>query len=201
MKRLAIVSAVLCLLALGQVVQAADLQTGWYAKIQSIDVFIPGDPIWLGPQLVASGYFYQTPPGQYGLFQVDGGTPNRDNQRYVYVNEDAYGIGLNDSLALPLSFGLTQGTQIAFLSIAWATNYDPAQMQLQLWQNHSNGSSEMLWSQKQGGVKGNSENAAFNTILDGTYYFKVSVVPEPSSATCLVAAFGCLLGALRLRRA
>jgi len=202
MKKTSVISAVLLLLTLAQVGQAADLQAGWYAKISGVQVYVPGTsgfPDYGNPQLLTDGYFYSTPPGQYGPFQVDGGTPQRDYRRNVSVLANAYGVGSVESLVIPLWTGLAIGDRIAFLEVAWATNYDSSQMRLQLWRTAFGGADELVWAQSLSGQRGGSDGVAYDTVVGGAYYFKVDVVPEPSSIACLAAALASTFAAMKRR--
>jgi hypothetical protein len=74
-------------------------------------------------------------------------------------------------------------------------------MYLQLWRHRYSEPDTLVWDQKLSGIAAGSEDVAYNTTYEGQYYFKVNIVPEPSTALCLVAALGCLLGTLKRRRA
>jgi len=190
MKKLSVISAVLLLLTLPQVGHAADLQAGWYAKINSLYAFTKGSG---GPPVLNEGEFYQTPPGDYGPFRVSDlvGTTHVNFARFVSIPTAASGVGSEQSLTMPVTIaGLAQGTAVQYLEIAWATNYDATQTFLGLYDAHSDGTAECLWTQKASGIQGSGGLfLAYNTTFDGYYYFAVNVVPEPSGAVCVL--FGC----------
>ena len=177
MKKAVVFLVVLLLLIVPVIGQAADLQAGWYANIYTVDVYTYN---YQGmPQLTTGGYFYSTPPGQYGPYNVWGGNPQVDFERDVSVPSNALNVGGDQSLVLPLTIPLSNGTRIAYLSFAWQTDYDGSQMYLDLWRTRANGSAEQIWTQRQSGLQFNTTHVAFDATLDGPYYFKVNVVPEP----------------------
>lgn len=193
MKKVILTIAVVSLLALAQVCWAADLQAGWYSNIRSVNIFV-NTPY--GPDLLGQAHFYETPPGQYGPFLVTGGAVFPDNERNVSVPEstDAWH---NQSLIMPLHFGLDTGYQISYLEVSWQTNYDPAHMYLDLRRKRSDGTEELLWAQMSAGPVSGVTDVAFNNYIEGPYYFRVNTLPEPSSALALL----CLLPLVRLSKA
>jgi len=197
MKKLSVISAVLLLLILAQVGQAADLQAGWYANVYAVEVYTYG---YQGmPQLTTGAYFYSTPPGQYGPFKVWGGNPQVDFERDVSVPSSALNLGADQSLVLPLTIPLSNGTRIAYLSFAWQTDYDGSQMYIDLWRTRASGATEQVWAQRQSGLQFNTTHVAFDATLDGPYYFKVNVVPEPPTVMPILLGIAGLALARRRR--
>lgn len=199
MKKLAVILAVVSLLVLAQASQAVDLKAGWYANIRGVNIYTYD--IHDQPQLVGGGYFYQTPLGQYGPFVVTDGPYHEAFGRYISVPTDVTNVGPNQNLTVPLMMGLSAGTKIAFLELSWQTNYDPTQMYLDLWHTRQDGTSELLWSQKQPGAHGDADYTAYDTIIEGPFYFRVNVVPEPSCAAGLVFGMLALVPLAKIRRA
>jgi len=199
MNRLNVVLAVIVLLILSHACHAADLQAGWYVKIQGIDLYTY-DPNWQYPNLQTGGYFYDTPSGQYGPFDVNGGTPSRDYRRYIFVLADAYGASSSDSLMLPVSFGTTSGELIAYFSMGVETNYDSACMYLDLWRTRTDGTQELLWTQQSSGSSLWSGHLANDIVAEGPFFFKLNVVPEPSSLIAVVLGFGIVCGRFSRRK-
>jgi hypothetical protein len=171
---------------------AADLQAGWYANILAISTWLYGSE---GYRPGPVGWF--TTQGQYGPFTATGGS--YDTHSYVSVPTTAYGIGSGQSLVLPVSAMYTS-EPVAYVLFTYQTYYDPSQMRLELWRNRSDGSQELMWSQLQQGHQLNSFSVAHDSVYEGPFYFKVSVVPEPSSIVCVLTALGCLSSVARRRR-
>lgn len=189
--------AVLVSLVLAIPAPAANLQAGWYVRVSSVH-------IWQYDQLNSpfirdEGNFYDTPPGQYGPFQVSDGTYHSPIDRWVSVPATV-SAGPGDSLIMPLTFGMTLGEPIAYLSFYWETNYDPSQMRLEFWrQNYYTSVQELLWAQTLSGYRYGGATALTNATYDSQYFVKVAVIPEPSSMIIFSAGLGILL-ALRRRR-
>ena len=199
MRKAVVFPAVLLLLIVPMVGQAADLGAGWYAKIRSVNVYVYD---YQGrPTLIGGGCFYSTPPGQYGPFQVtdlpDGGARTRQ----VLVNAAAHGAESAASLDLPISTGRSDTDPLAFLDIWWETNYDASQMYLELIQRDvQSGAVSVLWTQRQSGSVAHEQNLAYGATAGGLS-LRVVVVPEPSSlAVLLISVSGTALCALRRRR-
>ena len=95
---------------------------------------------------------------------------------------------------------MTIGEPIAWIEMVWATNYDPSQMRLELWRQRYDGSNQLVWAELRTGVQGGAANIHFDQALEGPYYFKVAVIPEPCGATILSFSIGALLVMLRKRR-
>ena len=195
MRKAVVFPAVLLLLIVPVIGHAADLQAGWYVKIQGVNVYTYD---YQGrPQLTAGGYFYSTPTGTSGPFLVT--DPSHFNDaRWVSVPTAAYGVGTAASLTMPLSIALGQGTGIAYLSISCVTNCDPTQIYLGLYRTRYDGTTETLWSQLDD-PHGFSGDVAHDTVVEGPFYFKLNAVPEPSSLVSLILGCGCLTRLLRRR--
>lgn len=125
MKRLSafLLFAFLAVLVLAIPAPAADLQAGWYAKVPTVSIWQYDDQGRLF--LRADGYFYDTPPGQYGPFLVTDGPYHASYWREAHVPTNAYGVGPTASLIMPLSFGMTIGEPIA----PWACHGRPIMIQ------------------------------------------------------------------------
>lgn len=189
--------AFLATLVLAIPAPAATLQEGWYANVAGLWVYQYDQ--WGYPFIRSAGSFYNTPPGQYGPFQVTDGTYHSSGERYVSVPAQV-SAGPSDTLAIPVSFGMTLGEQIAYMQISWGTNYDPSQMRLQLWRQRYDGSDQLVWSELGSGVQGGAEYIHYGNIFEGDYYFEVEVVPEPQAiGYMLLAFFPAMLGLKRRR--
>jgi hypothetical protein len=184
MRTLAVIPVVvIAICALSGIGHAADLQAGWYANIEHVDIWIYQGGV---PVPVDNAYFYQTSPGPHDPFLVTGGSPSRDYRRYVSVPIATPNAQPEQSLVMPLYIGLPQGTRLAYLAATWQTYYSPGQMNLQLWHTTQAGVSTMLWTQSLEGHQGDGISFAYDTALDGYYSFRVAIVPEPSAALVLV---------------
>lgn len=152
--------------------QAGDLQAGWYANIKGLTAFVStsGGPPWM-----TSGYFGGPTPGQYGPFIVSNGGYG-SLERDVLMPIDAPGADVSQSLVLPVSLSVV-GTPIAYLEIAWETNYDPTQMRLEFWRTRLDGLQQLVWYQTRGGPKGGRDDVPYDSTLEGRYFFKVAVAP------------------------
>ena len=199
MKKAVVFLAVLLLLMVVPMVgQAADLQAGWYAKIITVNVY--GYDYQGMPSLIGGGYFYNSPTGQYGPFHVGGPQARIYDERDISVPSSVANVGADQSLVLPLSIGMSVGSQIAYISISWATCYQADSMCLALWRQRSSGTDSLVWQQSLSGTQGNTTHVAYNTVLEGPYYFKVDVVPEPSAFACLAVLTLGLFRIARIRR-
>lgn len=181
MKEIAVFLVVaLLLVALAQSALAADLKSGWYVNINATALYAFVQD-W-GYRPLSWPYFYQTPTGQYGPFTVTDPEPfpSYNTRRYISVQSDAYGIGTEQSLILPLYTGLSGSTQIDYLDISVGTNYDPTQMYVSLYHARTNGTNELVWGNKQLGESGFAGTVWNHSTLDDGYFFKITVVPEPS---------------------
>lgn len=198
MARSLVVSISLLFLVIPLAGQAADLQAGWYANMGVVSLYDmdthSGIPVSAG-----GGYFYSTPPGTYGPFYVWGGNPHTYGERDISVPTTVSGVGADKSLTLPLYFTREQGGSLAFISFSWQTNYDASQMYLDLWQTKADGTSNLLWTQRQSGLRFDTTHVAYNTVIDGDYYFRLNVVSEPSGLVSLLAA-GAGLVCIRRRK-
>ena len=175
--------------------RAADLQAGWYANIVGIEIWLYGPEGGYRPG--PGGSFYTE--GQYGPFLVTNGSYY--GKQYVSVPTNAYGVGPDQTLVLPVSFPGIGGELIAQVLVDWQTNYDPNQMRLELWRERDNGSQELMWTQLQAGVKWGSRGTGYDTYAEGPYYFKINVLPEPTGVASLLLGLGGLSVLMRRRRA
>jgi len=196
MKKLSVISGVLLLLTLAQVGQAADLQAGWYANIDHIYVYVAGQ---YGPDLLGAAQFLTT-PGQYDPFLVTDGAFHRSYTRYASVPANFYGAQPQQSLVLPFDLGLAQGAGIAYLYIASETNYDSHNLDLQVWQRSTDGSLTQLWSQPLSGHIYGVGDFAYDATVNGSYFVKIAIVPEPSSLLSVVMGLLASVACCRRRR-
>lgn len=193
MKAVKLAVAVLILMALAQVGFAADLQAGWYANVYMASIYTYGE---YGPQLCCNGAF-SIPCGDYAPFTVTDEPYQMPDTRSVGVTADVYGVGHDSSLWMPISFGIATGTEIAFVNVSWATNYDPNQMVLEFWREHNDGEWELGWCQPLPGSQVGETQVFFDTAIEGDYAFRVNVVPEPHG---FAAVFVGLAAVSALRR-
>lgn len=196
MKRLSafLLFAFLATLVVAIPAHAADLQAGWYAKAWS-------PYLWQYDQqgnlfIRAEGYFYDTPVGQYGPFSITGS----DIWRNASVLTTAYGVGPDASLIMPLTFGVTLGEPIAYLSLPWETDYDSSQIRLEFWRTRYSGAQELLWAQTQSGSTSGGATVLANAEYEGQFFVKLTVIPEPTSVTIFTAGLAALSAVKRRRR-
>ncbi len=197
MKTLAVPLAIMSLLSLAQASRAADLSAEWYANIQFVSIYVYDSG---APHLLGGGDLSLTPPGSHGPFYVTEGPYELDDARYVSVPV-AVSVKPDQSLVMPLCLGLPVGSRIAYLSMAWQTNYNPSSMYLDLVGVHTDGYEEIIWSQMLPGRRAGSEHIANDSTILGSYYFRVKVVPEPSGLVALAMGSAVLAGSLRRMRA
>jgi hypothetical protein len=187
---------ILLSLALSGSLSAADLQEGWYANTWGVHVYEYDDQ---GRSFLrALGYFYTTPPGQYGPFLVTGGSDDREYKRYVSVPAQAIAEP-SDTLTMRIDFGMTIGESVAWIELPWATNYDSTQMRYSLWRDRYGDAQELVWSQPISGMQNGYVYVGQDTVYEGAYYLKVEVVPEPQAGCSLLVMIPVMLG-LRRRR-
>jgi len=198
MKKISILVVTALLLCFGFAgsARAADLKAGWYSNLISVGVFQ-----YVGGEYVgrASGWFL-TPPGQYGPFQVTNGPYHSDGERDVTVPTDAFGVGPDASLELPMGFGMTIGEPIAYINFSWGTDYDATQMYAELWRHKYGGSTERVWSQQLSGQHGDYTKIWMWGEYEGNFFYRVNVVPEPQSILGVFTGVGMLALAWRRRR-
>jgi len=178
--------------------QAADLQAGWYAKIIAIDVYAYDS--YGRPVVAGNGYFYGSPTGDYGPFHVGGPQTRVYEERDITVPRSVSNAGADQSFILPLSLTLSTGTRLAYISFVWQTYYEASQMYVDLCHTQADGRAEQLWVQPASGLQFDTTHAAFNTVLDGAYYFRVNVVPEPLGVMPVVVGILGLVCAWRKTR-
>lgn len=194
MRRAVVLFAVLCLLAMAAAAHAVTLEQGWYADIDAVEFYIHMDP-YGSPELGGNAYF-SMPPGAYGPFQVTNDGVPVDIARYVSVPYTVSEVGPQQSLVLPINVPLGVGANLAGIRAGLSTNYDPARMYLSFW----HGDRE-LWTRRVGTTQAWAGWVAGEEVLDGNpFYFKVQVVPEPTTLMGLVGSILCLLP-IRRRRA
>jgi hypothetical protein len=159
MKRLSafLLFAFLATLMLAIPALAADLQEGWYAWPMSVDVYA----------------------------DVAGGPYGDTGWRKATVTSNAYGAGPADSLLLPMGFGMTIGERFMYIHVSWATDYDATQMQLELWRNRYGGATERVWAQPLSGTRSGSFDTLYGGEFEGTFFYRVAVIPEPASCLSL----------------
>ena len=186
---------ILLSVALSGSLPAADLQEGWYAGLGGPNVYCDDGTGY--PYLRASGWF-TIPAGRYGPFEVTG--EPYGSWRRVTVPEDAPGVGPDQSLILPVGFGMTVGERILYITFSWRTIYDASQMRAELWRERPGSADELVWSQTLSGDRSGYVETAYNATFDGPFYYKLNIVPEPGSAATMVALLGMGLGAMRWRR-
>ncbi len=195
MSRITVVLAVFVLLVLAQAGQAATLQEGWYVNLWTPAIFIYGE---YGPTLIGDGYFYNTSAGRYDPFQIADPYGNRLKPE-ISVPETTTGVTPQQSLTIPFSTGLTDGTQIAYFSLAGGTMYSPDSMYLGLYRLCDDGTTETLWTQQQAGHTSIAGHVAYDIVAGGQFYFKLNVVPEPSAVLSLAVGCASLLGMMKRR--
>lgn len=199
MKKLSAVLLFVCLATLMLAIRApaVTLEQGWYANVSTVQVFgydDEGRPVGR-----AGGYFYDTPPGQYGPFMVTNGPYHSYSERDVSVPAQV-SAGSADSLTMIPSFGMTIGERIAWVEFAWETDYIAGQMRLELWRTRYSGAQELVWAQQL-----SNHHYSFATVLndsevEGPLFFKVAVIPEPSSFISVITGLAFFVSAWRIRR-
>ena len=188
---------ILLSLALSGPLPAANLQAGWYAWPFGVQVYADDGTGW--PYQRAMGSF-TTNPGTYGAFTLTGGPFGDTGWRKATVTSNVYGLGPGDSLILPMAFGMTIGERFMYIHFSWGTDYDASQMRLELWRNRYGGVTERVWAQELSGVRSGAVDTLYGAEFEGTFFYKIAVVPEPSAAMCLVVFAGLTGFAVRLRR-
>ncbi len=194
MKKITVVLAVLLLLALAQMGQAADLQAGWYVKFGQIALLgaIPQPPYY-----TAIDWNFTVTPGTYGPFEVTTDTAQwAEWPVTISVPTTQTGVAAGTSVYLygqpevPMSFIADR------LDIVYETNYDSSQMIAQLYVQHASGQTDLLWTEPRSGHHWGNVNVLglwqYIQPTD-TLYFKVVAVPEPSQFLALLTPAVCVL--------
>lgn len=178
-----------------QASRAAYLEAGWFVKIYALDGYAFFSDSCL-PTLDAMAIFF-TEPGQYGLFTVSELSGNHG--RYISVEQNI-NAGPDQSLLLPLFISTAY---IEYYEIAWGTNYDSSQMRLEFWHEALNGTQTLVWSQGASGERYELTScilSRYGGVPKGDYFFKVNIVPEPSSIAGLTFALTMFTGFVRKRK-
>ena len=196
MKNSAVVLAVVVLCALAQAGQGADLQAGWYATMYSVQ-FYGYDPQHHYPVLAGSGSF--TTIGTYGPFVVTDDPYHWERSRQATVPSYQPDVDSSSSLSLPVSSELIADLQLAYVHFGWETNYDPTQILLELWHATGDGTLEKVWQQDRAGAQSGFSSAAYDTSYGDGFYFRVAVLPEPSTCCAMLGGLSGYLLCLRRR--
>lgn len=199
MKKLAVVLAVAASLATAHAADAANLQAGWYAKIGNVGLsgFDPNSG-----RDFARGWSATSPLGKFGPFDVTHPTEPDPlfPQRVIAVPSTVSGVAAGTAV---YEYGVLDAPLPApatYMSVAYETSYDAAQMMLQLCVQHSNGQSELVWGESRSGHHIGNVGVLWpgqSILPTDTLYFSVVVVPEPSQCAMLALY---MLGLLCVRR-
>lgn len=184
MKKMLLTITILVLASIAVPIHAADLQAGSYVTVHAVHIwqFSGGEPY------VRAGGWFNTAPGQYGPFNVTDGPYHARSERDVTVPLQVSGAGPSDSLELPMGFGMTIGEPVAWIDFSWETDYDANQMYLELWRYRYAGNAERIWSQQLSGRHYEyTTHMLYLSEFEGNLFFKVNVLPEPSSLAVLAA--------------
>ena len=198
MKKITVVLAVLLLLALAQMGQAADLQAGWYIKLGGVGLFgaIPQSPYYTG-----TDWNFTTELGTYGPFEVTSPDPVWA-ERMVSVPVSVTGVSAGTSVYLwgqpidPVYYPVDD------VSFHWETNCDKSVVQLELLMYSPSSGYTKLWSYSQSPYTSDASNVlTFPQKIPVGYVpvFRVSVVPEPNGLLALLTGAGLMVGFLRRR--
>ncbi len=175
-KVMCILLAAMPMIGLQTAANSATLQAGWYVDIFGVQLSFLN-----GPDIL-DGHFTSL-VGTYGPFQVTDPT-SPDNEARIVTVPSTTAASSADSLALPFTFG--GGFTNAVMSFACYTDYDPSQMHASLWSAPSEGDPVCIWSQMEGGAQGGGSLGIFQATVSPSYYFLVTVVPEPSGIAVLL---------------
>ena len=193
MKRLAVVMVLSSLLALGKSAQAVQIEAGWYAICDGIDLL--GD----GPDPWGARWYATSALGQFGPLLVENVGPP-DHGRKVTVLEN---VTAEPGAVLFEDYGRytgVDGYRYVFVDIGWRTDYDANRIQLRLYRHLKGSPDELVWSQTQSGYElGHGNVWSSYPLLSGEeVVLRLVVVPEPASLAGLAVGAGILL--LRTRR-
>jgi len=179
--------------------QGATLQAGWFAEVAPTSILVWTPPM---PPVTVGGARHLLSPGSYsnGLFLVTDGAYHTNWERRVTVSANVNGVGSSSSLVLPVTFAMSNGDPIGWMSVNWATNYDATQMRLELWRTRYGGTTELVWYQGLSGQQAGATDVLYNSVVEGPFFFKVNVLPEPASFTAVAIGLGALCLAVRRRR-
>jgi len=194
MRRLVLVLIVAGLLGLAQAGQAADLQAGWYACAYTVHLYTYGPQ---GPTLAAGGTF-QTPRGTQGPFTISRAPTYDDYARTVSVTADTLADPL-DSIVLPIAAPLATNTVLSSVAFLWETDYASDRLRLQFWHNLNDGTSLQLWDQPLSGYQSGGASTAHDLMYEQGFFFRVAVVPEPTSLLVLLTGLVSCVAAARSR--
>lgn len=185
-----VVIVVLCMLAFAGATHAADLQAGWYVKLGGFST-----RGWNGSQWAAVEWTFSGGLGVWGPFEVT--SPHVWwPQRQVIVHTTVTGVPAGTSVYLwgiperPIDFAASE------LVIGWETDYDAANMRLELLMYQEGQGYTLLWAQNQSGYHHDYPNllGPSQVIPIGcSPVFRVVVLPEPNPVFALLAGLPCLL--------
>jgi hypothetical protein len=192
MRKAAVLLAVLVVVLLPQIGQAADLQAGWYANVGTMSTAGWRDGVFtslgwtFGDQGNVPSYFEVTSPDDWWP------------QRAVVVSDSITHAVAGATVYLWAVPEIQVDFVLTDVNIHWETYYDASQMQLQLLAYDGVGYT-LLWSEQ-----GVGAHSGYRNVLDlhqsvpvgSTPVFCVTVVPEPS---CLFT-LSCPVAVLLARR-
>ena len=200
MKRLAIALVVIGLLTVSQVTHAANLEEGWYVKLGGVG--ISGFTPMVGPWNYE--WDFTSPLGTTGPYTVtQPTTPDLlFTQRMVFVQNNVSNVSSGTAVDLygQLRYAIPSNAVITGIDAIAETNYDATQMQLQLYVQHSDGSSQLLSKESRSGhhTSGFSLQLPWQAVLPtDAIFFRVVAVPEPSTGLALLLP---TVGLLWIRR-
>ena len=189
MNKPVVILVVLLLLCLCGTAPAANLSSDWYVKIGGVAVwgYTPGVDMWGIDWNFIGGL------GSYPPFVVTSSDyPPWD--RTISVAIPSLGVPAGTEVCLsgaPVAPIPTNGI-ITSMDFGYQTFYDASQMRLGLYVTHSNGSTELMYSETRSGPI--STFGSVNLLPDDVFEFRATAVPEPSSLLILSFQAMSLIG-------
>jgi len=190
------VAAIAVVLLLAGSCQAADLQAGWYARLECAELIG-----WEGPESWVIDWTPASGLGQVGPLLVEEDPYYPPHGRRLTLTEDAAvspGILFEDTW-------VPDWTHPSYgeLGLLWDTDYDASKMQLQVYLHRGDGEEELVWNQSRSGHAWGGEDILLSLRLQpgDSVAFRLLVIPEPTGLAALAAAFAILVLGRRRRSA
>ena len=179
MNKTVIAVAIMLILLLSQTAQAADLEEGWYVKLGGVALY--GTNPTTGREF-GIDWNFTSRLGTFGPFEIT--QPDLLwPQRMVSIICPTFGTPAGVSVDLIGQLKTSTLYPVSRLDVLYETNYDAAQMMVQLYVRHVDGDEEVIWAENRSGFHTRYVDVLFGTgriiCPSDTIYFQIRTVPEP----------------------